>query len=105
MSTADFQHVTTSMVGDVAVVEILAKELRFPQQALELGSELTVIAAQDWAKQLLINMKHVKYLTSTGFAVLLKLVKQAENSGANLRVHGAELDVRSRVLGLLDQFE
>jgi hypothetical protein len=30
MSTVDFQHITTSMVGEVAVVEILAKELRFP---------------------------------------------------------------------------
>ena len=29
MSAVDFQHITTSMVGEVAVVEILAKELRF----------------------------------------------------------------------------
>ena len=30
------------MVGEVAVVEILAKELRFPLQAQELGTELTL---------------------------------------------------------------
>ena len=49
MSTVKLQHITTSMVGEVAVVEILAKELRFPPQAQELGTELTVVAGQDWA--------------------------------------------------------
>ncbi len=77
MSTVDFQHISTSMVGEVATVEILAKELRFPLQAQELETELTLIAGQDWAKQLLVNMKHVKYVSSTGFATLFKLVEQA----------------------------
>ena len=48
MSTVDFQHITTSMVGEVAVVEILTKELRFPLQAQELETELALIAGQDW---------------------------------------------------------
>jgi len=94
MSTVDLQHITTSMVGEVAVVEILAKELRFPTQALELGNELTLVAGQEWAKQLLVNMKHVKYVSSTGFAVLLKLVKQAKDRGAKLKFCNLDPEVR-----------
>ena len=69
------------MVGDVAVVEVLAKELRFPAQAKELGDELMLVAGQEWAKKLLVNMKHVKYLSSTGFAILFNLVKHAKTKG------------------------
>ena len=36
MSTAHFQHIKTSMVDEVAVVEVLPKELRFPPQARSL---------------------------------------------------------------------
>ena len=102
MSTVDFQHITTSMVGEVAVVEILAKELRFPHQAQELGTELTLVAGQDWARQLLINMKHTKYLSSTGFAILLKLVKQAKDRGTKLKFCSLDPEVRigADIIGL-----
>ena len=79
MSKVALQHISTSMDGEVAVVEILAKELRFPHQAQEVGAELTLVAGQDWAKRLVINMKHIKYLSSTGFAILMKLVKQVKD--------------------------
>jgi anti-sigma B factor antagonist len=102
MSTVDFQHITTSMVGEVAVVEILAKELRFPHQAQELGTELTLVAGQDWAKQLLVNMKHTKYLSSTGFAILLNLVKQAKDRGTTLKFCSLDPEVRigADIIGL-----
>jgi anti-sigma B factor antagonist len=102
MSTVDFQHITTSMVGEVAVVEILAKELRFPHQAQELGTELTLVAGQDWAQQLLVNMKHTKYLSSTGFAILLKLVKEAKDRGAKLKFCNLDPEVRigADIIGL-----
>ncbi len=102
MSTVDFQHITTSMVDEVAVVEILAEELRFPHQAQELGTELMLVAGQEWAKQLLVNMKHVKYLSSTGFAVLLKLVKQAKDQGSNLKFCNLDPEVRigADIIGL-----
>ena len=50
-------------------------------QAQELGDELTLVGGQEWAKQLLVNLKHIKYLSSTGFAVLFNLVKQAQGPG------------------------
>ena len=72
MSSIDFEHIKTDMVNDVAVVQVLSKELRFPPQCQELGAELTLVAGQEWAKKLLVNLRHTKYLCSTGFAVLVQ---------------------------------
>lgn len=102
MSKVNLQHINATMDGEIAIVEILAKELRFPQQAQELGSELTLVAGQEWAKQLLVNMKHVKYLSSTGFAVLLKLVKQVKDQGGKLKFSNLDPEVRigADIIGL-----
>ena len=40
MPTPDFQHIRLSMVGDIALVEILTKDLQGPKRAVELGTEL-----------------------------------------------------------------
>ncbi len=105
MSTVDFQHIKTSMVDDVAVVEVLSKELRFPQQARELEAELALVAAQDWARKLLINMQHTRYLSSTGFAVLIQLVKLAKGRGDQVKFCGLHPEVRigADIIGL-DKF-
>jgi anti-anti-sigma factor len=102
MSTVDFRHITTSMVGEVAVVEILTKELRFPAQAQELGAELALVAGQDWARRLVVNMKHTRYLSSTGFAILFKLVKQAQDQGSDIKFCNLDPEVRigADIIGL-----
>jgi anti-sigma B factor antagonist len=102
MTTANFDHIQTSMVGDVAVVEIVAKDLRGPDAALELGAELTAVAAQEWAKRLLINFRHVRYLSSTGFAVLVKLLSQANDSDQQVKFCAMDPDVRigADIIGL-----
>lgn len=102
MPTAHFQHIKTSMVGDVAAVEILPRELRFPPQAQELGQELSLVARQEWAKQLLINLKHVKFLSSTGFAVLVNLMKQCGELGTNVKLCSIDPEVMigAEIIGL-----
>jgi anti-anti-sigma factor len=102
MSSVDFQHIKTSMVDDVAVVEVLSKELRFPAQAKELGDELALVAGQGWAKRLLLNMKHTKYMSSTGFAILVNLVKQSRAQGHVLKFCGLDPEVRigADIIGL-----
>ena len=47
MPDADFQHLSLSMVKDVAVVEIRTRDLQGPSLAHELGAELALVAAQD----------------------------------------------------------
>ena len=102
MATADFKHLQVSMVKEVAVVEIVSKDLRGPDLALELGAELTTVAGQEWAKQLLLNFRHVRYLSSTGFAVLVKLLNQAKATGQQVKFCEVDPDVRigADIIGL-----
>jgi anti-anti-sigma factor len=102
MANPDFQHLRMSMDKDVAVVEITIKEMHGPQLAQELGQELALVAAQDWAKRLLIDFKKVAFLSSTGFAVLFKLVSQAKAEGREVKLCGMEPGVRlgAEIVGL-----
>src|SRR5205814_2421793 len=102
MSTADFQHIRASMVKEVAVVEITNKDLRVPELAQELGRELYTVAAQEWAKKLLVDLRHVRYLSSTGFAVLVKLVTEAGAQGRQVKFCNIDPDVRigADIIGL-----
>jgi len=102
MSTVDFEHIKTNMVGDVAVVEVLSKELRFPDQCQEAGKELYLVAGQDWAKKLLVNLGRTRYLCSTGFGILLNLVKQAKADGREIKFCEMDPDVRigADIIGL-----
>jgi len=102
MTISQFQHIQVSMVKDVAVVEIVAKDLRGPDSALELGGELRAVAAQEWAKRLLINFRHVRYLSSTGFAVLVKLLNEAKDKSQQVKFCEMDRDVRvgADIIGL-----
>jgi anti-sigma B factor antagonist len=102
MSTVDFQHVKTNMVGDVAVVEVLSHELRFPPQCRELETELNLITGQDWAKKVLVNLARTKYLCSTGFGVLVNLVKKAKAEGREIKFSDLDPAVRigADIIGL-----
>ena len=94
MSTADFQHIRTSMIEDVVLIEILSKSLLGPELAQELGVELASVASQEWAKRMLIDLRKTEYLSSTGFAVLLKLVKHAKAAGQEINFCGIRPEVR-----------
>ena len=102
MAIADFQHLRLSMVKDVAVVEILTKDIHGPQLAQELGHELAVVTAQDWARRLLVNFRRVAFLSSTGFAALFRLVRRAKAEGRDVRFCDMEPGVRlgAEIVGL-----
>jgi anti-sigma B factor antagonist len=102
MADADFQHLKLSMVKDVAVVEIRTKDIQGPQLAQELGHELALVMAQDWAKKLLIDFRRVGFLSSTGFAAIFKLVSRAKAEGREVKLCGMEHGVRlgAEIVGL-----
>ena len=102
MADADFQHLKLSMVKDVAVVEIHTKDIHGPQLAQELGHELALVIAQDWAKKLVINFRRVGFLSSTGFAAIFKLVSRARAEGREVKLCGMETGVRlgAEIVGL-----
>ena len=102
MADADFQHLRLSMVKDVAVVEIRTKDIHGPQLAQELGHELALVTAQDWAKKLVINFRRVGFLSSTGFAAIFKLVSRAKAEGREVKLCGMEHAVQlgAEIVGL-----
>ena len=102
MSSPDFQHLRLSMVKDVAVVEIRTRDLQGPMLAQELGTELALVAAQEWAGRLLVDLRRVTYVGSTGFAALFKLVSRARAEGREVKLCGMETGVRlgAEIVGL-----
>jgi anti-anti-sigma factor len=102
MAAADFQHLRLSMIKDVAVVEIRTKEVHGPQLAQELGAELALVTAQDWARRLLVNFRHVGFLSSTGFAALFRLVSRAKAEGREVKLCAMDPGVRlgAEIVGL-----
>jgi anti-anti-sigma factor len=102
MSNPEFEFIKLSMVGDVAVVEVLAKELRFPNQAQELSYELGLVVAQDWAVKTLINLSRTHYIGSTGFAVFFNIVAKAREQGRIVKFCGLTEDVKigADIIGL-----
>jgi anti-sigma B factor antagonist len=102
MADADFQHIRMSMVKDVAVVEVRTKEVHGTKTAQELGAELALVTAQEWASRLLVNFSRVGFLSSTGFAALFKLVSRAKAEGREVRFCSMEPGVRleAEIVGL-----
>ena len=90
----DFQHLRLSMVEDVALVEVMTKDLMGPEHAQELGAELGKVAGQEWAKRMLVDFRRTTYLSSTGFAVLFRLVSQAKAEGREVKFCNMHPDVR-----------
>ncbi|MGP0062686.1 MAG: STAS domain-containing protein [Isosphaeraceae bacterium] len=102
MPTPDFQHIRLSMVGDVTLVEILTKDLQGPAKAQELGTELARVTAQEWAKRLLVDFRRNDYLSSSVFAVLFKLVTQAQAEGRQVKLcnMAPEMLIGADIVGL-----
>ena len=102
MADAGFQHLRLSMVQDVAVVEIRTRDIHGPQVAQELGAELALVTAQDWARRLLVNFRRVAFLSSTGFAALFRLVSRARAEGREVKLCAMEPGVRlgAEIVGL-----
>ena len=102
MTDAEFQHLRLSMAEDVAVVEIRTVDIHGPQLAQELGHELAVVTAQDWARRVLVNFHRVAFLSSTGFAALFRLVRRAKAEGRDVRFCDMEPGVRlgAEIVGL-----
>jgi anti-anti-sigma factor len=84
------------------VVEIVSKDLQGPEAARALGAELGLVLAQDWAKRMILDFHHVSYLSSTGFAVVFKLVRSVTASGGKVAVCRMEPGLRlgAEIIGL-----
>jgi len=102
MSNPEFEFIKMSMVGDVAVVDVHTKDLRFPTQVQELSYELGLVLAQEWAAKALINLGRTQFIGSTAFAVLVNLLNKAREQGRSIKFCGLTEDVRigADIIGL-----
>jgi anti-sigma B factor antagonist len=102
MANAEFQHLRLSMVNDVAVVEICTRDITGSLPAQELGHELAMVTAQAWAKRIVINFRRVAFLSSTGFAVIFKLISRAKAEGREVKLCEMDPGVRlgAEIVGL-----
>jgi anti-sigma B factor antagonist len=102
MSKPEFTHIRLSSVGDVVLVELTTKDIQGPTLAQELGGELAQVMAQDWAKRLLFDFQKVAYFSSTGFAVLFRLVTEARKKGLELKFCSLDpaVELGAQIVGL-----
>jgi anti-anti-sigma factor len=102
MSSPEFKHLRQSMAGDVAVVTIATKEFHGPYAASELGEELALVLAQDWAARVLVDFGRVGFLSSSGFAKVFKLVSQAKVAGRDVKLCNMDPVIRmgAEIVGL-----
>lgn len=94
MSRPEFTHIRLTTVGDVVLIELITRDVQGPKLAQELGAELAQVTAQDWARRLLLDFSQITYLSSTGFAVLFRLLTQARAQGQEIRFCGMEPAVK-----------
>jgi anti-anti-sigma regulatory factor len=78
MTPDGFKHLRLRTVGDVALVEIMTKEIQGPDLAKEFINELTEAAGWESDKPLLVDLRRVRYLSSMGYSALFKMVKCAK---------------------------
>jgi len=102
MTTFEFEHIKLSMVGDVVLIELITKDITGPKLAQELGAELAHVGAQEWAKRLLLDFDKVTYLSSTGFAVLFRVVSQGRAKQQEIKFCSMEpaVELGAEIVGL-----
>jgi anti-anti-sigma factor len=102
MTTTEFQHFRLSMLGDVALVEILTRDLQGYKTGLELGFELARVLDLDRARRILLDFRRAAFLSSSSFAALFRLVSHARASGREVRFCSMAPDVLAgaEVVGL-----
>lgn len=103
MTVPPFDHLRLGRLEDVVLVEVMTKDLRGPELALELSAELNrVVTAPNAGEHFLLDFGHTSYLSSTGFAVIVKVVNQIKTSGRQVKICSMDPDVRigAEIIGL-----
>lgn len=95
MSEFETPDVRAEMVDDVVVLSLLAPEIRTPLAAASVGKELADLTERIGPQPYVLNLKRVKYMSSTAFAMLLNFAKKVQALGGTLRL--CEMDPEVRV--------
>src|SRR4051812_41959065 len=101
MADASTLMMQWSGVDDVAVVEILARDIQGPAAAAALGEQL-VSLLHAGETRLLLDFGQTRVMSSTAFGTLLNFWKQVDAARGELRVCSMDPSVRfgADILGL-----
>ncbi len=88
--------------GDVTIARAFGPELRHPSHAQQFGADLEALCAVDGYKKILLDLRHVKYMSSTGFATLLGTHQKIRAAGGRMAVCNLHPDVAigANIIGL-----
>jgi len=102
MAQTEFEHIRLSRVGDVVLIELITKDIQGPAVAQQLGTELQQVLVQDWAKWIVVEFQKVTYLSSSGFAAIFRVVKEARNKGIEIKLCGMDgaVELGANIVGL-----
>jgi anti-anti-sigma factor len=88
------EHYRWYLIEGIAVLEVITREIANPELALELSAQLRGAWEGKVSNRFLINLKNVRYMSSSGFAALLSFAKAAIDSGAAVIVCDMHPDIR-----------
>jgi anti-anti-sigma factor len=82
-----------SLVGDVAVVRPLLREITEPSVATELGVQLKGLL-DSGQRRIAVDLGPVEYMSSTAFGMLANLARRVAEAGGSLKVFAMDPMVR-----------
>jgi len=90
-----------SIEDEVAIVEVLAREIQGPEAAAELGEELGALLRSGQTR-LLLDFGETRVVSSTAYGTLLNFWKRVDAAGGELRICAMRPPVRfgADILGL-----
>lgn len=94
-SSADQPHLRVQPEGPVAVVQFLTEEIRDPEVAAEVREELRALVEPGAPGPIVLDLAKVRYISSTGFAVLIGFGKFCKDGGIPLAIASLHPEVRT----------
>jgi anti-sigma B factor antagonist len=88
--------------GDVVIARAFGPELRHPSHAQQFGADVEALCTVDGYRKILLDLRHVKYMSSTGFATLLGTHQKIKAAGGRLAICNLHPDVAvgANIIGL-----
>jgi len=101
MSNANTPIAEWSQVGDVAVVDVLHREILGPEAAKTFGEQLGMLLSSG-QNRLLLDFSKTQIISSTAFGTLINFWKKVEAANGKLKICGMDSSVKigADILGL-----
>jgi anti-anti-sigma factor len=88
MTEPHYDHLKASVDQNVLVLTITEAKLQDEKLAAALGEELLKAVAQFAAHKVVVDMRHLKYISSVAFRPLLRLRGKLQETGGRLLLCG-----------------